>query len=145
MTVIRQILKNKGESVSDIYRKIGGNRGYLFEICSGTRRATAPIREKIAGALGLPEAELFDERGMARFEEDEDKKIIPLRTEESEKFYCDLATHILKNKGRMKHLTIDYFIGGVELTVTFMVADFKKFRQIEEDAIMSSIKIGGSE
>ena len=145
MTAIRKILKNKGESVSDIYRKIGGNRGYLFEICSGTRRATAPMREKIAGALDLPEAELFDERGIARLEEDEDKKIIPLRTEEDEKFYCDLATHILKNKGRMKHLTIDYFIGGVDLTVTFMVADFKKFRQIEEDAIMSSIKIGGSE
>ena len=66
-------------------------------------------------------------------------------TIEDEKFYCDLATHILKNKERMKHLTIDYFIGGVDLTVTFMVADFKKFRQIEEDAIMSSIKIGGSE
>ena len=68
MTLIRQILKNKGESVSDLHRKIGGNRGYLFEICSGTRRATAPMREKIAGALGLPEAELFDERGMAKFE-----------------------------------------------------------------------------
>lgn len=69
MTLIRLILKNKGESVSDIYRKINGNRGYLFEICSGTRRATAPMREKIAGALGLPESELFDERGMARLEQ----------------------------------------------------------------------------
>ncbi len=68
MTAIRKILKGKAETVGDLHRKIGGNRGYLFEICSGTRRATAPMREKIAGALGLPESELFDERGMAKFE-----------------------------------------------------------------------------
>ena len=145
MTVIRQILKNKGESVSDIYRKINGNRGYLFEICSGTRRATAPMREKIAGALELPEDELFDEHGMARLKEDEDKKIIPLRTEESERFYFDLASHILKNKELMKRLTVDYFVGGVELTVTFTVAGFEKFIEIEKDVIISNLKIGGSE
>ena len=69
MTLIRQILKNKGESVSDLHRKIGGNRGYLYEVCSGIRRATAPMREKISGALDLPEAALFDERGMARLEQ----------------------------------------------------------------------------
>ena len=69
MTAVRKILKNKNETVGDLHRKIGGNRGYLFEICSGTRRATAPMREKIAGALDLPEAELFDERGMARLEQ----------------------------------------------------------------------------
>lgn len=69
MTAIRKILKGKGETVGDLHRKIGGNRSYLFEICSGSRRATAPMREKISGALGLPESELFDERGMARLEQ----------------------------------------------------------------------------
>lgn len=69
MTVIKKILKDKKESVSDLYRIIGGNRGCLFAICAGTARATAPMRERISGALGVSEDELFDERGMAKFEQ----------------------------------------------------------------------------
>jgi len=69
MTVIKRNLKNAGVSVIDFHEKIGGNRGYLYEVCSGIRRATAPMREKISGALGLPESELFDERGVARLEQ----------------------------------------------------------------------------
>lgn len=69
MTVIRKILKDKKESVSDLHKVICGNRAYLFAVCAGTARATAPMRAKISGALDVPEAELFDERGMARLEQ----------------------------------------------------------------------------
>ncbi|MDI9389374.1 MAG: hypothetical protein QM441_09115 [Synergistota bacterium] len=66
MTMVKKALGEKGMSVHRLHQLVKGNRSMLYEAVNGRRRATGPLRERIAAALEADEAALFDANGMAR-------------------------------------------------------------------------------
>lgn len=65
-TKIKAALKKRKMTVYQMYKKVGGNRAYCYQVASGFCRATQPMREKIAAFLEVPTDSLFDENGMAK-------------------------------------------------------------------------------
>jgi len=66
VTAIKKALKEKGMSVHRLHQLVKGNRSMLYEAVNGRRRATGPLREKVAGVLEVDESALFDADGMAK-------------------------------------------------------------------------------
>lgn len=64
-TKIKEVLREKGMTVHQLHKLVGGNRAYCYQVVSGFCRATQPMRERIALVFGLPVDELFDGNGMA--------------------------------------------------------------------------------
>lgn len=65
-TKVKEVLREKGMTVHQLHKLIGGNRGQFYQTVNGLCRATTPQRERIASALGLPVDDLFDGNGMAK-------------------------------------------------------------------------------
>lgn len=65
-TKIKEVLREKGMTVHQMHKFVGGNRSHCYQVVSGVCRATVPMRERISAFLGLPTDEIFDEFGMAK-------------------------------------------------------------------------------
>lgn len=65
-TRIKEILRERGITVHQLHRLVGGNRAQFYQTVKGFCRATSPMRGRVSSVLGLPVDELFDENGMAK-------------------------------------------------------------------------------
>lgn len=65
-TRIKEVLREKGMTVHQLHKLVGGNRAQFYQTVNGFCRATVPMRGRVSSALGLPESELFDGNGMAK-------------------------------------------------------------------------------
>ena len=65
-TKIKAILRERKMTVHALHLLVKGNRAQFYNVCNGLARATNPMRERVAAALGLSIDELFDEYGMAK-------------------------------------------------------------------------------
>ena len=61
MLKVRELRKARGWTISELARRAGCARPFLSRIEAGNANPTQTILEKIAGALGVPVSQLFDE------------------------------------------------------------------------------------
>lgn len=65
-TRIKEVLREKGMTVHQLHKLVGGNRAQFYQTVNGLCRATVPMRGRVSSALGLLVDDLFDENGMAK-------------------------------------------------------------------------------
>lgn len=64
-TKVKEVLREKGMTVHQLHKLIGGNRGQFYQTVNGLCRATVPMRGRVSSVLGLPVDDLFGKDGMA--------------------------------------------------------------------------------
>lgn len=65
-TKVKEVLREKGMTVHQLHKLVGGNRGQFYQTVNGFCRATVPMRGRLSSVLGVPVNDLFEENGMAK-------------------------------------------------------------------------------
>lgn len=64
-TKIKEVLREKGMTVHQLHKLVGGNRAQFYQMVNGFCRATVPMRERVSSVLGVSAGDFFDGNGMA--------------------------------------------------------------------------------